>query len=158
MEHNDIVVAGLGNLLMSDEGIGIQVLRKLIEKSQHLHNIHFVEIGSSVINVIHAIAGRQKAVLIDCAFMEQPAGTILRFSPQEVSSDKSLPLLSLHEGDLLSNLDLSRKLGECPENVVIFGIQPESIAPGESLSPTLQNRLEDYVEFIKVELELSPQH
>jgi len=156
MERKGTVVVGLGNPLMSDEGIGIYILRKLMAKSEHSDNVHFVELGSSVVNVIHAIAGRQKAVLIDCALMERPAGTIRRFSPDEVSSTKALTHLSLHEGDLLAALELSRRLGEYPQDVVIFGIQPENMAPGEGLSFTLRNRLEEYVEVIGAELELSP--
>ena len=156
LERKGIVVGGLGNPLMSDEGIGIYILRELMAKSGHPDSVHFVELGSSVINVIHAIAGRQKAVLIDCALMGQPAGTIRRFSPNEVSSIKALTHFSLHEGDLLTTLELSRRLGECPQNVVLFGIQPESMAPGENLSFTLRDRLEDYVKVIGAELELSP--
>ena len=48
--------------------------------------------------------------------------------------------------------DMSRKLGEYPGEVVIFGIQPESMALGDGLSSTLQERLGDYVEMILQEL------
>jgi hydrogenase maturation protease len=152
MEHKDIVVGGLGNTLMSDEGIGIHVLREVMACPERPENIEFVELGSSAMNVVHAIAGKQKAVLIDCAFMNEPAGTIRRFTPDEATSTKTLTYLSLHEGDLLGALELSRRLGEYPQNVVIFGIQPESITPGEHLSSPLQERLATYATAVIQEL------
>jgi len=152
MERKNIVVGGLGNPLMTDEGIGIYVLRELMTKSECPDNVEFVELGSSVMNVVHAIAGRQKAVLIDCACMEKPAGTIQRFSPDEVFTTKALMHFSLHEGDLLDVLKLSRRLGEYPQDVVIFGIQPESMTLGEGLSPPLQERLANYTEVVLQEL------
>ncbi|MEE8374379.1 MAG: hydrogenase maturation protease [Dehalococcoidia bacterium] len=148
---NDIVVVGLGNTLMTDEGIGIHVLCLLMSESGRHDHIDMVEAGSSVMSVVHSIAGRRKAIIIDCARMSEPAGTIRRFTPSEVESTKSLPHLSLHEGDLLTALRLSRDLGEHPDEVVIFGIQPETIAPGDSLSSTLQERLDYYLETIASE-------
>ena len=139
-------------MLMSDEGIGIHVLHEVMACPECPENIEFVELGSAVMNVVHAIAGRQKAVLIDCAFMDEPAGAIRRFIPDEAISTKTLTYLSLHEGDLLSALELSRKLGEYPQNVVIFGIQPESINPGEHLSSLLQERLAAYATAVLQEL------
>ncbi|MFC2013834.1 hydrogenase maturation protease [Chloroflexota bacterium] len=144
MEYKGTVVGGLGNTLMSDEGIGIHVLREVMACPECPENVEFVELGSSAINVVHAIAGRQLAVLIDCAFMDELAGTIRRFTPDEAISTKILTHLSLHEGDLLGALELSRRLGEYPQNVVIFGIQPEGISPGEYLSSPLREHLATY--------------
>ncbi|MFC1965654.1 hydrogenase maturation protease [Chloroflexota bacterium] len=152
MEHKDIVVGGLGNTLMSDEGIGIHVLHEVMACPECPDNVEFVELGSSAMNVVHAIAGRQKAVLIDCAFMGESAGTIRRFTLDEVTSTKTMTHLSLHEGDLLGALELSRRLGEYPQNVIIFGIQPESITQGEHLSSPLQERLAAYATTVLQEL------
>jgi hydrogenase maturation protease len=152
MERKGIVVGGLGNLLMTDEGVGIHVIRELMKRPALSNNVDFVDLDSSLMGMVHAIAGRQKAILVDCARMGDPAGTIRRFTPDDVSSVKILSRFSLHEGDLLNGLELSRRLGECPKEVVIFGIQPESVAPGEGLSPSLQQRLESYVQSILQEL------
>jgi hydrogenase maturation protease len=157
-ERKGIVVVGLGNTLMTDEGIGIHILRQLMSCSERLTHVDLVEAGSSTMAVVHAIAGRQKAILIDCARMGEAPGTIRRFTPDDVVSTKTLPGLSLHEGDLLSALELSHKLGEHPQQVVIFGIQPETIGPGEGLSPTLRQRLQEYVGAVGPELDVTLAH
>ena len=148
----NIIVGGLGNPLMTDEGIGLEVIRRLMSRSDLPDFIELIELGSNLMIVVHAIANRQKAVLIDCAFMNKPAGTICRFTPAEVISQKTETPLSLHHPDLLKALEISRRLGECPEEVIIYGIQPERVTPGDSLSPLLHSRLDNYAETISAEL------
>ena len=152
-KRKDIVVVGLGNLLMTDEGAGLHVIQELMAMSERFGHVEFIELGSSPMSLVHAIAGRQKVILIDCAWMDQPAGTIRRFTPDDVISNKATVDYSLHEGDLLGELKLSRQLGEYPSEVIIFGIQPKSMLPGEDLSPELRERLESYIEMIGAELD-----
>ncbi len=147
-----IIVGGLGNPLMTDEGIGLEVIHRLTSRTDLPDFIELIELGSNPMIVVHAIANRQKAVLIDCAFMNQPAGTICRFTPDDVISKKAETSLSLHQADLLKALEISKKLGEYPEEVVIYGIQPERVTPGDNLSPLLYSRLDDYAETIRAEL------
>jgi len=150
--RKETLVAGLGNLMMSDEGIGPRVVERLMASAGRFPQVDFVEPGSSLMGVVHALAGRRKVILIDCVLMGEPPGTIRRFSPDEVVSVKDMKHLSLHEGDLLSTLELSRGLGEYPGEVVIFGIQPESMEPGDRVSKALQERLESYAEMVLGEL------
>jgi len=148
-----ILVAALGNSLMSDEGIGVAVLARLRDRAERYPHAEFIDLGSSAMRALHVMAGRRKAVFIDCALMDDEAGTIRRFTPGQVRSRKDMAGFSLHEGDLLKVIELSRALGECPEEVVIFGIQPEKIEPGESLSPVLSMRLDEYANAVAAELE-----
>lgn len=148
---NPIVVIGLGNLLMSDEGIGIHVLRALAARPGDLPGVDLVDAGASGMSALHAMAHRRKAILVDCAFMGEEPGAVRRFTPSEVASRKELAGFSLHEGDLLDAIDLSRRLGECPEQIVIFGIQPEHVGPGEKLSPALRRRLDEYARMVRSE-------
>ena len=86
--------------------------------------------------------------------MGEAQGVMRRFTPEEVRSKKVKRRYSLHEGDLLDNLELSRNLCECPEDIVIFGIEPKEIAPGEGLSEELQGNIKYYIETILKELEI----
>jgi len=152
LRNKKTVVVGLGNILMADEGVGIYVVRELITHADNLINVDFVELGSSVMSVIHVIAGRNKAVLVDCAYMNEPTGTIRKFTPEDVVSRKHFSGFSMHEGDLIKIIHLSRQLGECPEEIAIFGIQPERIAPCNTLSNTLNCLLKHYVDVVASEL------
>jgi hydrogenase maturation protease len=149
---NNTAVVGIGNILKTDEGIGVRVLQDLYKCAGEFPSIDFVDLGSGGMRLLHVIAHRKKAVIIDCAFMGKPAGTMSRFSPEQVTTQKLLAGLSLHEGDVLSILALSRRLGEAPEEIVIFGIEPYSIEPGERLSTELEKNYYYYVSQIKEEL------
>ncbi len=150
------VIIGLGNLLLTDEGVGVRLVRALAARAAQFPSIEFRELGTAGMAVLHVLAGRRKAILLDCARMQAPPGTIRRFTPDQVAARKARPGFSPHAGDLLEILALARRLDEGPETVVIFGIQPASLAPGEELSPILAARFDDYLELIAGELRLAP--
>lgn len=149
----DTVVIGMGNPLMSDEGIGIRVLEQLRTRALP-DDVEVMDLGTYGMAVLHAIAGRRRAIFIDCACMGEAPGTLRRFTPDEVSSTKLQTRLSLHEGDLLHTLSLSRSLGECPDDVVILGIEPEGMEPGDALSPVLARNLQAYTDVLVAEVEV----
>lgn len=147
-----VVVIGLGNPLMRDEGIGNRLIAELASLSARDPEVEFLDLGTSGMAVLHALAGRRKAVIIDCAFMGEPPGTLRRFTPDEVRSSKAARGFTMHEGDLLQFLELASALGDAPEEIVIFGIEPERVEPGMSLSETLEAKVGKYVEAVRGEL------
>ena len=152
------VVIGLGNPLMGDEGIGIRLIAEFTRRPSggEYADVLFLDAGTAGVGILHAIARKRKAVFLDCVLMGEQPGTIRRFSPGGVRSRKTLGRFSFHEADLLGILELSRKLGEYPEEVVIFGIEPRNIAPGASLSPALEARVQEYAAMIRSELSSPP--
>ena len=149
---NETVIIGLGSPLMSDEGVGVHLLRKLEARQEEFPGVDFVDLGTAGARVLHAIAGRRKAIFVDCAFMDETPGTLRRFSPDDVKTIKHLPAMSLHDGDLLKFIEISRKVGEVPEEIVIFGIQPESLEQGETLSLALASNMDRYLAAIVKEI------
>jgi len=85
--------------------------------------------------------------------MGQTPGMMERFTPGQVRSLKVRMRYSLHEGDLLNTLELSRRLGQCPDDIVIFGVEPKEIAHGEGLTSELENNIQQYVQTILRELD-----
>jgi hydrogenase maturation protease len=150
---NGTVVIGMGNPLLSDEGIGVYLLEQL-KNRYDCDGLELRDLGTSGMSVLHAMAHKKKAVIIDCAFMGEEPGTIRRFNKDEVRSLKLVHGLSLHEGDLLSTLVLSESLGECPPHVVLFGIEPACLVLGEGLSDALLSQVERYLLLLARELEL----
>jgi hydrogenase maturation protease len=147
-----IVVLGLGNPLMADEGIGAYLIERLRERGSRYPGVDFIDAGTGGMSVLHRIEGRRKAVFIDCAFMGLEPGAIRRFVPDEVRSAKVLAHQSLHEADLLRILALAEQLGQCPKEVVIFGIEPQAVEPGQGLSDVLVDEVERYLSEIEAEL------
>jgi hydrogenase maturation protease len=147
-----VVVLGLGNPLMADEGIGVAVVQRLAEAAARYPSVDFLDAGTGGMSLLHLLEGRRKAVVIDCALMDDEPGAIKRFTCDQVRSRKVLAHQSLHEADLMHIIAMARQLGQAPEEIVIFGIQPQTVEPGEGLSPVLRDRIEQYVTRVLQEL------
>jgi hydrogenase maturation protease len=151
--QKDVVVIGLGNKLLSDEGIGVRLIEHLSSLAERYPNVDFVDAGTGGLTILHLLEGRRKAVIIDCANMGAEPGHIKKFTPDQALSVKAIAHHSLHEQDLMQIIGLAKKLGQCPQEIVIFGIQPEVIELGIGLSETLASKVEGYVSAICRELE-----
>jgi hydrogenase maturation protease len=148
-----VIVIGLGNTLMSDEGVGVRVVHRLSDFAGRFPSVDFAEAGTGGMSILHLIEGKNKAIFIDCARMGEEPGVIKKFTPQEIKSAKVLAHQSLHEADLIKVIDLAGQLGQCPAQIVIFGIEPEVVEPGTGLSKTLAGKLEHYVSVVCQKLE-----
>lgn len=146
------IVLGLGNPLMSDEGIGVLLVNRLSELSENYPEADFVDAGTGGLNLLHLFEGREKAILVDCANMEEEPGTINKFTPVQVKSVKQLAHQSLHEQDILKIIKMAKTLDQCPKEIVIFGIQPEQVSLGQTLSNELEQKIDDYISMICKEL------
>ncbi len=147
-----VVVLGLGNPLMTDEGVGVYLIERLMPSASEYPAVEFVDAGTGGLSILYHIENRHKAILIDCVFMDEPPGTIRRFTPDQVQSTKVLAHESLHEADLMRIIAMARELGQAPGEIVIFGIQPERVEPGLGLSRTLMERIDEYISMILHEL------
>ncbi len=143
---------GLGNLLMSDEGIGCRVVQTLIDLGSIPPDVEAMDLGPGGLTVLHAIRGFERVVFVDCAFMGGEVGELKRFTPDQARTVKVRGRQSLHEGDLFETLALADRLGQCPGEIVIFGIQPHVVEPGEELSPELRGHMTEYMDAVLAEL------
>ena len=150
---NDIIVLGLGNPLMADEGVGGFLVNKLLEEKDSYPGIDLIDAGTSGMAILHLITERKKVIIIDCAYMGKTPGTMVKFGPQEVQSVKKLLHYSLHEIDILKVIAFAHQLDRCPDEIVIFGIEPKTVELREGLSLTLQKEIDEYIETIKSELQ-----
>jgi hydrogenase maturation protease len=150
--QKDVVVLGLGNPLMGDEGVGIEVISRLLQRADEFPSAEFIDAGTAGFSLLHKLGGRRKAIIIDCCVMDAVPGTIAVFTPDDVQSIKRLSHFSLHQCDILQVIDLARRLGECPHEILIFGIEPATIRMQKSLSPVMAERLGSYVELIAAQL------
>jgi len=146
---------------MADEGIGtvlVNELEKLAEAGKlPSDKVEYYDGGCGGMYLLHTIAERKKVILIDCCLMGTDPGTIRRFTPDDVNSVKKMAHLSLHEVDILKVIELAKKIGQCPDDIVILGIEPVAIEQQMYLNETLQKRIPEYIEVIRAELDPIPE-
>ena len=128
-----VIVLGVGNLLLGDEGVGIHVVREL-EKHDLPRNVRPIDGGTGGFNLISIIAEADHLIVVDTLAAEGEAGEVFRFTPDEVRRPRAQIRPSLHDVGLLDALELAAASGYEP-STVIFGVVPERIDWGEELSP-----------------------
>ena len=139
----EIGVIGIGNPLRRDDGIGIVLLEKLIGRKDELPDgITFIDGGTGGINLLHLFARFDVVVIIDAVNFDGNIGESKLFTTEDVYSKKTQINISTHESDILKIIHLSRELGENPDEIFIFGIQPKDTSFGSNLSSELQRNIE----------------
>jgi len=131
-------VLGLGNVLMGDEGVGVRAAEAL--RGRVPEGVRVVGAGALGLELLAEFEGARRLLILDCLDAGVPAGRILRMKGAGVTGPPR-PNLSPHElgvGDLLS---LAALHGKVPEEVVVLGIQPASVAPRLGLSPEIEAAL-----------------
>jgi hydrogenase maturation protease len=148
-DKKTIVVIGVGNLLLKDEGIGIHTL-KALQEMELPQDIALIDGGTSP-DLIAYTRGGDKMIIIDAARAGGKPGDIYRFKPEDMAAGKGI-LTSAHEMGVAENLALMALTGNEPAETVIIGIEPGEIDWGTELSPRLQKRLPAIVKIVLNEI------
>jgi hydrogenase maturation protease len=148
-----VLVLGIGNILLSDEGVGVHVINRFQETLVIPDEVQVIDGGTMGLDLSPYFEGKTDVVVVDaiCADGEKP-GTIRRFSDSEVMTMLG-ERISPHQIGLSDLLACTAVDTQLPENIVLLGIVPESLDTSLDLSPTIQAKVDDLVGLIRVELE-----
>ena len=132
-EHSKTLVLGIGNTLLSDEGIGVHVLEKL--RSSTSVNVQKAEImdgGTLSFTLAGPIENCEQFIVIDAAELKSEPGTVQVFENQDmdnyiINGNKR----SVHEVSLADVMSITLLSGHLPEKRALVGIQPLNIDWGE---------------------------
>ena len=135
-EH--VLVLGIGNVLMGDEGVGVEVVRH-VSRMALPENVECLDGGTGGFLLLEPMQGANRVILIDATIDGNPPGTVTRLTPR-YSSDYPATLTA-HDIGLKDLLDAAYLTG-APLHVTLFAI---SIDPhqmvGIGLSPVLAARI-----------------
>ena len=146
-----IVIIGVGNLLLKDEGIGIHAVEAL-QRIGLPPDVRLIDGGTSPDLIAYTQAG-DKLIIIDAAKAGGEPGAIYRFRPEDLAEEKGV-LTSAHELGVAQNLSLMSLLGNKPAETIIIGIEPKEIDAGLELSTVLQQKIPDIVKVVLKEIGL----
>ena len=130
--QSNVLILGIGNLLLSDEGVGVHAVRCLAQR-ELLPGVEVLDGGTSGADLVDHLDGRTKVVVIDAASGDGPPGTVYRCEARELIEQEGS--LSLHEFGLADSLHMAERLGCAPQRVIVLGVQPATMEPGLDLSP-----------------------
>jgi hydrogenase maturation protease len=147
-----VLVLGVGNPILSDDGVGIHVAREL--KKRKLPGVDVEELAASGLELLDVVRGYDKVVIIDAIQTTKGKPGELHVL-EEKDFEKSIHGSSPHGINIATALALGRKLvpNEMPRDVIFFAIEAEDLVNvSEKLTPKVAKALPRIVEQVKKEL------
>lgn len=140
MPEKRILVLGVGNILLHDEGVGVRVVERLDAEYDFSSNVELMDGGTLGLRLLDPISSADHVIVVDAVQNGLSPGTIYRLSAEEL--DRRLNFKnSLHQLNLVETLAYAEMLGNRP-SAVIVGIEPADMSPwGLELTDTIQSRL-----------------
>lgn len=142
LKSKNVAVVGIGNVLLSDEGVGVHVLNKLKDSYLFPENVELIDAGTIGLDLLPFIEGKERVLFIDAVNFKSKPGTIGELNNGEIPEYFSSNKLSVHQISLPDTLAAGRLLGTIPEVMSLIGIQPDNIDTGYGLSPKIQDKFE----------------
>ncbi|MDI3280206.1 MAG: HyaD/HybD family hydrogenase maturation endopeptidase [Bacillota bacterium] len=147
----DILVLGVGNILLKDEGVGVRVVEAL--RSRDLPpGVELMDGGTLGLDLMSPISRADRLIVVDAVQAGDEPGAVYRFRADEVDV-KRMPITSLHQVSLFEVLSLCKQMGQAPREVVVIGVEPKEINWGMELTPEIQQRVEPVVELVLQEIQ-----
>jgi hydrogenase maturation protease len=147
---SEIAVLGLGNLMRTDDAVGMLTLEELRRQETLPPEVRLIEGGTLGIDLIGHLQGITHLVAVDAVDAGEAPGTLLRFSGEELAglpASKSVHLLGF--ADLVGVMKL---LNVVPREIVLLGIQPLLIDWGTELSVPVRMKRDDLIQMIVLQI------
>ena len=147
----NVLVLGAGNILLSDEGIGVRVIEALEARYDVPDSVEILDGGTCGMDLLDVIAGRDHLIIVDAVNTGSPPGTLVRLRDADIPAafrTKSSP----HQLGLQDVLAMLRLLETAPRHVMVVGVQPDNLDLGLELSPAAARRLDEMADMVLAEL------
>jgi hydrogenase maturation protease len=147
-----ILVLGLGNSVMTDDGFGVRAIESLSSRYRFVGEVKLLDGGTLGLDLLPHIEEIEKLLIIDALDMRGEPGQAFRIEGDEVPRAFASKL-SVHQMGLQDLLAVAELQGHVPQELVVWGVQPECIEMGTELTPAIEAALPGVVEKIIAELE-----
>lgn len=130
------LVAGFGNLLLSDDGFGVEVIRRFVARGVP-ESVEAVEVGIGGFDfVLKLMDGFERVVVVDLVHRGGEPGSVTAFTPCAAETTlRPGDRIDPHIAEPSRAMKLARQLNVLPANITIVGCEPASCDVGIGLTP-----------------------
>lgn len=130
------LVLGIGNVLLQDEGAGVHAIRLLASLASQRGDIELMDGGTLSFSLAGSIEDAEHLIVIDAAQYDgEPGSTKVFVGEQMDAFIGSNRKCSVHEVSLIDLMAIALLAGQLPQRRALIGIQPQTIAWGDTPSP-----------------------
>ncbi len=147
----NVLVLGIGNVLMMDDSIGVRVIEELEKRYCFPQGVELLDGGTSGIELLSYIGDRDHLIIIDALKSGLPPGTVVKVEGEDVPA-RFMTRISPHQLGLSDVLAAATISGQLPGNLVLFGVEPKTVRLGLGLSNEVRASLDKLVSTVIEEL------
>jgi hydrogenase maturation protease len=140
----EVLILGLGNTILTDEGLGVKAMERLIKKYEWPDNVTFLDGGVMGLDLLPYLEGAEALLILDAVEIGKPPGTLARLEGDEIPTVVALKM-SMHQVGLQETLAMASFRSTIPKRMVLWGMVPASLALGTDLTATAAGRLDELV-------------
>jgi len=140
-ERTPLLVLGLGNVLLEDDGAGAAAVSLLLDRYEIPDGARVLDGGTLGLSLLPYLESADAVILVDAVRADAAPGTILRLEGDDVAPAVATRL-SVHQIGVVDLLDGARWLGRLPKTLVLVGIVPQSMELGVRLSDPVRHSLD----------------
>jgi hydrogenase maturation protease len=145
----NVLVLGIGNLLVSDEGAGIKAVEELQRRYNCSDAVEIIDGGTMGLELLPYFEKRSHIIIIDAVKTGKAPGTIVRIEdPPAFFSSKTSP----HQIGLADVMGIAVITDIMHQNITLFGIEPKQLSTGLDLSTEVARNLSQLVDMVVEEL------
>jgi hydrogenase maturation protease len=139
-----ILVLGLGNTIMTDDGFGVRVVEALSSRYHLQGEVRLLDGGTLGLDLLPRLEGIERLLIVDALEMHAAPGGTFRLEGEEVPRAFASKL-SVHQMGVQDLLAVAELMGHLPQELVVWGVQPECLDMGTELTARVAAAIEPVV-------------
>ncbi|MDD5391553.1 MAG: HyaD/HybD family hydrogenase maturation endopeptidase [Thiothrix sp.] len=136
-----MLVLGIGNILLQDEGIGVHLLKFMQKHFPIFPDVSYLDGGTLSFTLAGEIEEHDHLLVLDAVELHARAGTLCCYEDEAMDHFLGTTKRSAHEVGLLDLMDIARLSGHLPKHRALIGIQYETFGWGEELTPAVKRNI-----------------
>lgn len=154
-KQSKILILGIGNILLKDEGVGIKIVEEL-KKIKLPKNVEVQDGATLGLSLLNFLGNYDKVIVVDAVKGGKEPGTIYKFDLYEFIDNVDCPfsLSSMHDFDFIYVIKkIGREFYKLPEKMLVIGVEPEKVEVGLELTEKIRNTIPKVIEVVLEEID-----
>lgn len=148
-----ILIGGIGNVLLGDDGVGPYVVRLLSAHYEFDKGVEVADLGTPALDLIDQLTEKDAVILIDSVNTDVEPGTVMLYRKADIMQHCPALRLDPHSPALVDALHSAELFGVAPTEVLLVGIRAQAFDVGCTLSQPVQASLEEAIAEVLNELD-----
>lgn len=148
-----VLIGGIGNVLLGDDGVGPYVVRLLAARYNFENGVEVIDLGTPALDLIDQISGKDAVILIDSIKSDLPPGAVQFYRKEDLIRYRPQVRMDPHSPALGESILSAEMFGVSPKSLLLIGIVGESYDSGCNLSEAVNVSINPVIDEVLRELD-----